>query len=207
MRESAYEAARNSIKKEAETIFELLDYLDRETFERAAELICAAPRIVTSGCGNSGIAAKKFAHCLCCIEKSAIFMPTGEAVHGGMGFLKTGDALILVSRGGKTAELLPMAEIARKKGAFVITITENAASPLAKGSDVVLLLKNIEESDPTGLMATSSFMAPAALFDAILSALIVETGYSGDRFGLIHPGGAVGEMLSTDKEKNHAEKL
>ncbi len=203
MNSIAFEAARRSITREAGTVMELLEYLDREAFERAVDILSKAPRIMTSGCGNSGIAAKKFAHCLCCIEKSGIFMPTGESVHGGMGFLKTGDALVLVSRGGKTAELIPMMEIARKKGASVITVTENAASPLAAGADVVLLLKNIEESDPTGLMATSSFMAPVALFDALLSALIVETGFTGGKFGLIHPGGAVGEKLNTGKEKDN----
>jgi D-arabinose 5-phosphate isomerase GutQ len=123
-------------------------------------------------------------------------MPTGEAVHGGMGFLKAGDALLLISRGGKTAELIPMMEIARKKGAAIITVTENADSPLARGADALLLLRDIEESDPTGLMATSSFMAPVALLDALLSALIVETGFTSGKFGLIHPGGAVGERLN-----------
>ena len=201
MKEAAFEAARRSIEKEAKTVAELLDYLDKEAFGAAVELLKNAGRVMTSGCGNSGIAAKKFAHCLCCIEKSAAFMPTGEAVHGGMGFIGRGDVLVLVSRGGKTAELLPMAEIARKRGAGIITLTENAASPLAALSDVVLLLKNIEESDPTGLMATSSFLAPVVLFDALLSALIVETGFAGGKFGLIHPGGAVGEKLNARKQR------
>lgn len=196
MNERAFEAAQYSIKREAQTVSEVLLNLDREAFGRAVGLLASAPRIMTSGCGNSGIAAKKFAHCLCCIEKSGIFMPTGEAVHGGMGFLKSGDVLLLVSRGGKTAELIPMMEIAKKKSAFIITVTENNDSPLAAGADAVLLLKNIEESDPTGLMATSSFMAPVALFDALLSALIIETGFNGGKFGLIHPGGAVGERLN-----------
>jgi D-arabinose 5-phosphate isomerase GutQ len=35
-----------------------------------------------------------------------------------------------------------------------------------------------------------------ALFDALLCALIEETGYTREQFGLIHPGGAVGEMLN-----------
>jgi D-arabinose 5-phosphate isomerase GutQ len=196
MKEAAFDAAYHSIEKEAETVARVLEYLDKAEFEKAVGLLAAAPRVMTAGCGNSGIAAKKFAHCLCCIEKSGAFMPTGEAVHGGMGFLKAGDALLLISRGGKTAELIPMMEIARKKGAAIITVTENADSPLARGADALLLLRDIEESDPTGLMATSSFMAPVALLDALLSALIVETGFTSGKFGLIHPGGAVGEHLN-----------
>ena len=123
-------------------------------------------------------------------------MPSGEAVHGGMGYIQSGDVLVLVTRGGKTGELIPMADIAKKKGAGLIVLTENADSPLACAADVTLLIHDIEESDPTGLMATSSFVAPVALFDAMLSALIVETGFVGGQFGLIHPGGAVGEKLN-----------
>lgn len=199
MKEGAYEAALRSIKIEAEIVAACAAGLDREAFEKAVSLLAAAPRIMTSGCGNSGIAAKKFAHCLCCIEKSGMFMPTGEAVHGGMGYLEPGDVLVLVSRGGKTGELIPMAEIAKRRGAHIITISENSDSPLSRMADALLLLDGIVESDPTGLMATSSFVAPIAIFDALLSALIVETGFAGAKFGVIHPGGAVGEKLNGGK--------
>ena len=49
-------------------------------------------------------------------------------------------------------------------------------------------------------MATSSFIATVALFDALLAALIEETGYTREMFGLIHPGGAVGEMLKKESK-------
>lgn len=198
MNSKAFEAARHSIEKEAQTVLAVLDGLDEAAFGRAVDMLAASPRIMTGGCGNSGIAAKKFAHCLCCINKSGMFMPSGEAVHGGMGYIQPGDVLILVTRGGKTGELIPMADIAKKKGAGLIVLTENADSPLSRAADVTLLLHDIEESDPTGLMATSSFVAPVAVFDALLSALIVETGFVGGQFGLIHPGGAVGERLNQD---------
>jgi D-arabinose 5-phosphate isomerase GutQ len=45
-------------------------------------------------------------------------------------------------------------------------------------------------------MATSSFVATIAVFDAMLVALIEETGYRVEQFSLIHPGGAVGDMLN-----------
>ena len=95
MKNGAIDAARHSIKKEAETMLSVLDRLDEEAFGRAVDLLAAAPRIMTGGCGNSGIAAKKFAHCLCCINKSGMFMPSGEAVHGGMGYIQPGDVLVV----------------------------------------------------------------------------------------------------------------
>lgn len=57
---------------------------------------------------RSSVAAKKFSHSLCCVECPAKFVPPSEAVHGGMGALKGDNLLILVSKGGKTDELIPL---------------------------------------------------------------------------------------------------
>lgn len=123
-------------------------------------------------------------------------MPPGEAVHGGLGGLKAEDVMVMVSRGGKTVELLPVIEACRKKGATLIAVTENLDSPLAKAADIVLALNIEKESDTLGVMATSSFVATIVLFDALLCALLEETGFTREQFGLIHPGGAVGELLN-----------
>jgi len=195
------EAAKRSLKIERDALTHLTEYFDDETFARAVDILIKARLIVTSGCGNSGIAAKKLAHTLCCIEKSAMFLPTGEAAHGGTGAIKRGDAVVLLSRGGKTAELLPIAYICKEKGASLITVTENTDSPLAKLSDVVLHIKVERESDKHNLMATSSIIVPIALFDALIAALIEETGFERKDFELIHPGGAVGEMLNEESKK------
>ncbi|MDP4132672.1 MAG: hypothetical protein Q8882_01505 [Bacillota bacterium] len=37
-----------------------------------------------------------------------------------------------------------------------------------------------------------------AVFDALLAAIIEETGYTSAQFGLINPGGAVGELLNRE---------
>ena len=110
--------------------------------------------------------------------------------------LQTEDVMAMVSRGGKTSELLPLVDVVTKKGASLIAITENPDSPLAKAASVVLLMNVGKESDPLGLMATSSYVQTIAIFDALLAALIEETGYTAEQFGLIHPGGAVGEHIN-----------
>ena len=45
-------------------------------------------------------------------------------------------------------------------------------------------------------MATSSVIALVALFDALQVAIMEETDYKLEQFALIHPGGAVGQMLN-----------
>lgn len=48
----------------------------------------------------------------------------------------------MVSRGGKTAELLPVIDVCRKRGSTLIALTENLESPLAKQADIVLANAN-----------------------------------------------------------------
>lgn len=196
MKKESYTAAISSLETERDTIGELIKYIDSDAFAKAVESLANCQRIMTCASGSSGIAAKKFAHSLCCIERGASFMSPCEAVHGGLGGLKKDDVMVMVSRGGKTAELLPVIDVCVKKGATLIAVTENRNSILAEKADIVLPLKISNESDPLGLMATSSYIATIALFDALLSALIIETGYTKEQFGLIHPGGAVGEFLN-----------
>jgi D-arabinose 5-phosphate isomerase GutQ len=195
MKPESLQQARQSLAIERDEVQRVLDGLDPAAFGRAVDVLARVPRIMTCASGSSGIAAKKFAHSLCCIERGAMFMPPCEAVHGGLGGLKREDALVMVSRGGKTAELLPIIDVCRRKGATLIAVTENLAAPLAQAADIVLALRIGRESDKYNFMATSSFVATVAIFDALLAALIEETGYTRAMFGLIHPGGAVGDML------------
>jgi len=192
--------AKNSLSIEQKAVSDVLLNLDHDAFAKAVDTLSGAKRIMTCASGSSGIAAKKFAHSLCCIEKGAMFMPPCEAVHGGLGALKSEDVMVMVSRGGKTAELLPIISVCNKKGATLIALTENMESPLAKSADIILPMKIEMESDKYNMMATSSYIATIALFDALLAAIMEETGYQKSQFGLIHPGGAVGEMLEKENK-------
>lgn len=197
MKSEAYKAAARSIEIEREAVANALEAAGFKNFERAVDALSGCDRITTCASGSSGIAAKKFAHSLCCIERPAQFMPPCEAVHGGLGCVQKGDCVVMVSRGGKTAELLPVISVVNKKGATLIAVTENAASPLAENADIVLPMRVGREADPINAMATASYVATIALFDALLSAIMIETGYTQEQFALIHPGGAVGERLNS----------
>lgn len=162
----------------------------------AVDALTKADRIAASGCGHSGIACRHFAHLMCCIERPARFISPSEAVHGGMGFVQKGDVVLLASRGGNTDEMLTILDIGRKKGATVITVTENTESPLARGADIVLKMHVTREVDPFNCQGTTSNTILNALFDALQAALMVETGYANEQFALVHPGGAVGARLN-----------
>lgn len=201
MKHEALAAALAAYDIETQCILELKECFDPEAFSRAVELLADAPRIGTSGCGHSGIICQHFAHLLCCIERPARFISPAEAVHGATGFLQSGDVMVFASRGGKTAELLPILEICRRKDVHVITVTENLESPLAQGADVVLKQHVNRETDKYNCQGTTSTTALCMIFHALQTALIEQTDYRVEQFALIHPGGAVGERLNTPEEK------
>jgi len=196
MKDKGLELAKESLKIESKAISDILDYLDEKQFSRAVDVLSSCSKIITCASGTSGIAARKFAHSLCCIERNAQFLSPAEAVHGGLGCVKKGDAVIIVSRGGKTAELLPIIDVCYKKEAIIFGVTENLKSPLAEKASIILPLKIERESDKYNVMGTASFITMVAIFDALLVAIMEETDYQLEQFSLIHPGGAVGERLN-----------
>lgn len=196
MTEEALRRAQEAFDIEAQEVLRAREVMNMDAFAEAVEALAHAPRIAASGCGHSGIACRHFAHLMCCIERPARFLSPAEAVHGATGYLQQGDVLLLVSRGGKTAELLPIADIARRKGATVIAMTEALDSPLAERSDIVLPMRVERETDRYNSQGTASFAATNAIFDALQAALIEETGFKNEQFAVIHPGGAVGKRLN-----------
>ena len=196
MRPEALEAAKNAYLIESECIKEAAAYFDEEAYGKAVEMLMTAPRIGASGCGHSGIMCQHFAHLMCCIELPARFISPAEAVHGATGFLRAGDVMLFASRGGKTAELVPIMDICRRNGVKIITVTENTESPLALGADVVLKQHVNRETDRYNCQGTTSTTSLGVIFHVLQTMLIEETGFQNEKFAVIHPGGAVGERLN-----------
>ena len=192
----ALNAAKAAYDIEAACITEMKTYFDDEQFSKAVELLSEAPKIGAAGSGHSGIACQHFAHLMCCVERPARFISPAEAIHGASGYLQAGDVMLFASRGGKTKELLPIVDICKAKGVKIITVTENLESPLALAADVVLKQYVNRETDKWNAQGTTSTTALCMIFHALQAAVIEQTGYRAEQFGLIHPGGAVGERLS-----------
>ncbi|MBR3991469.1 MAG: SIS domain-containing protein [Clostridia bacterium] len=196
MKKEALDAAKAAFVTESECIKEMAEYFDEAAYSKAAELLKNAERIGATGCGHSGILCRHFAHLMCCIEQPAKFISPAEAVHGGTGYLQKGDVCLFASRGGRTAELLPIMEICKRKGVSIIAVTENEDSPIARGADVVLHQHVNRETDRYNCQGTTSSTSLGVIFHVLQTILIEETGFKNEQFALIHPGGAVGERLN-----------
>lgn len=184
------------ISMEADAIGKLTEVLDEKAvLETAKALQNCKGKVILSGCGTSAMAAKKIAHSLCCIEIPALFLSPADAVHGGLGVLQEDDILILISKGGNTQELVNLIPACRTKKAKLIGVSENPDSKIAQAADIYMKVKAEREPCRFNMLATSSTLAVISTFDTICIALMQMTGYTREQFAVIHPGGAVGELL------------
>ncbi|HLH52561.1 MAG TPA: SIS domain-containing protein [Verrucomicrobiae bacterium] len=205
-RRSIWRTARAVWDAEAASVTRLAQTIDPESLARCVEVLANRKgRVFATGCGTSGAAARKIAHSLCCIECPAAFLAPGDALHGGLGLVQTGDVVIVISKGGNSREIADMIPSLKAKRALIIGVTESADSAVGKAADVLLQVKVEREPDDFNLLATASTMAVVAVFDAICVALMKQTRYSRDQFAIIHPGGAVGQRLLVSRtQEAHA---
>ncbi|SUB31556.1 putative phosphosugar isomerase/binding protein [Yersinia pseudotuberculosis] len=152
-------------------------------------------KIAVTGVGTSGIAARKVAHMLACVEQPAIYLNATDAAHGDLGFLGAQDIIILISRGGNSDELTRLLPTLQRKQVKIISVTENEQSAIAQVSALVLKTHVKQEIDPLNMLATTSIVLVLALFDAICACLMARTGFSKETLLAVHPGGDVGMAL------------
>lgn len=198
--DQAWSTAQHVWRTGADEVGKLVQERYRAQFQALLELLSEMKgRIVTSGCGTSGAAAKKIAHTFSCIERPATFLSPADAVHGALGTVQPDDVAVFFSKGGNTPEILSMIPAIKTKKATLVGVTENPDSVLSREADYTVNIRVEREADQFNMLATTSTMAVIAFFDALAIALIDATGYSKEQFAVIHPGGAVGERLLDNK--------
>jgi arabinose-5-phosphate isomerase len=187
--------AREIVEREARGIATLADQFDAKLVDVVQLLLGCKGHVLVTGAGTSHAMAQRFAHLLSCSGTPALCISAGDSLHGGAGAIRADDVLFIISKGGRSAEVNHLAQIARARGAKVIAQTEDPGSPLADLSDAVFQVVARGDVDPYGMIATGSSLVNGAAGDALCVLLLELRGYSREQFGLTHPGGAVGERL------------
>ena len=188
---------RRVLEIEAAAVAALSGRLDA-AFEQAVALILQCQgRVIVSGIGKSGHIARKFAATLASTGTPAYFVHAAEAAHGDLGMIAAEDIVIAISNSGASGELLTLVPQLKRRGARLIAITGNAASPLAREADIHLDAAVDEEACPLNLAPTASTTAELALSDALAVALLDARGFGAEDFARSHPGGSLGRRLLT----------
>jgi arabinose-5-phosphate isomerase len=189
------ERAKKVLKIEADAVAALIERID-ESFEQAVELILKCRgRVVVTGMGKSGLIGKKIAATLASTGTPALFLHPAEGIHGDLGMVTRGDAVIALSNSGETDEISRMLPSLKRLGIRIIALTGNSESTLARNSDVVINVGVKEEACPLGLAPTASTTATLAMGDALAVVLLDKRGFREEDFACFHPGGALGRRL------------
>jgi arabinose-5-phosphate isomerase len=172
-----------------------------QTFEAnlkpALEIIIESKgSVVISGLGKSGLVGAKIAATLSSTGTPSFFLHAADALHGDSGSLNAADVLIAISNSGETAEVVAIAKMAKSWGNKVIAMTKSANSSLAKSADATIIIAFEREADPLNLAPTTSTTLTIAAGDALASALMAHRGFTSEKFGKFHPGGALGEATN-----------
>jgi len=120
-----------------------------------------------------------------------------NALHGDLGIVAEGDAVLALSYSGETSELLNLLPHLKRRAAAVIAFTGQPDSTLASNSDVVLDVSVETEACPMNLAPTSSSTNMLALGDSLAMVLLQARGFQPEDFAELHPSGSLGRQLLT----------
>jgi arabinose-5-phosphate isomerase len=196
--------ARRVLQIEAQAIQDVMSRLD-ESFERAVDLLFACKgRVVVSGMGKSGLIGRKISATLSSTGTPSFFLHPAEALHGDLGMLARGDAMLAVSYGGETEEIVGLLEALKRLEAPLVTLTGKANSTLAEASEVVLDVSVREEACSLNLAPTASTTVAMAVGDALAVSLLERRDFRHDDFAALHPSGRLGKKLLRVEQLMHA---
>ena len=172
-----------------------------KSFVRAVDMMANCKgKVICAGIGKSGLIARKVAATLSSVGISSFFLNPSEANHGDLGQIDKRDLLLVFSYSGNTSEISNMLSYANRFNIKIIGIASKKDSLLLKASDVKLLLPRVKESDPTGMVPTTSTSITLLLGDCLAVALMNKMRFSKERFKIFHPGGNIGQTLLLVKD-------
>lgn len=192
--------AQEVIDLEAEGLRKVREGLGAD-FTRAVELVLgilnAGGKIVVTGVGKNLHIAEKVSATLASTGATSVVLNPVQAMHGDLGILGAGDALLVLSYSGTSDEILNLIPLVRRLGTTIVSLTGVADSPLARNSDAVINVAVDREACPFNMAPTASTTATLAVGDALAMVLIEARGFGREDYAKLHPGGAIGRALLT----------
>lgn len=160
---------REILKGDIENIRALTTEISEEIFENAVRKVCSARSIFVLGLRSSYALAFFLAFNL------RFFLRSVKMVKPGIGDIPeqiigagTDDVLVAISFKRYTREVLKITEKIKKKGTYVIAITNSQLSPIAQSANMALIVKT---NIPTYI---DSFTAPMSLINALITAIAIK---------------------------------
>ncbi|MGE4283478.1 MAG: MurR/RpiR family transcriptional regulator [Clostridia bacterium] len=141
------------------------DTLKAETLKMAAEVISNSNRVNIYGLGNSHSIALDLQHKLMRLGINAYAYTDSHIQCIASTYLKKNDTVFAISHSGSSKDVVSAAEIAKKNGATVISLTNIGRSPLYNIADIQLCTASNETR--YRILALSSRAAQMTIIDVI----------------------------------------
>ena len=192
---SVLRQALATIEMQANSIINLMQYVDT-SFAKAVRIIHESKgRVVVSGIGKSAVIAQKIVATFNSTGTPAIYMHAADAIHGDLGMIQPDDTVIMISKSGNSPEIKVLVPFIKNFGNPVIAICGNATSYLATNADIYVNSTVEKEACPHNLAPTTSTTAQLVMGDALAICLLNLKGFTEKDFARYHPGGALGKRL------------
>jgi len=142
--DSMLELGAKVLGNTASAILQVRSHLNRDTIDRAIDLLLAAGRIEFFALGHYGVVAQdaQFKFLRFGMPCGAYTDPRLQVLAAEV--LREGDVAVVISSGGRLPELISVVEKAQERGARVVAITASQ-SPLARKADVALIVDHVED--------------------------------------------------------------
>ncbi len=189
------------IRIERDAVGNLLNSIDA-SFAKVVSLIFESRgRVVFTGMGKSGLIARKIVATLNSTGTAAIYMHPTDGLHGDLGMVRKDDIVIMISKSGRTEELVQLIPMLKRIGLPLVGMLGETDSQIARECDAVLNVGVKEEACPLDLAPTASTTATLAMGDALAIALLEMRGFTEEDFAMLHPGGSLGKRLALKIEE------
>ncbi len=181
---------------EVKGLSQLREQIDSSVKSAVETIFDCSGKVILTGMGKSGLVAKKIASTMSSVGTPAIFMHPAEGMHGDLGIIGADDVVIAIGKSGESVELNGVLPSVKNVGAKIIGVMGEANSTLAKYSDIIINIGNIEEACPFNMAPTTSSTVIMVLGDAMAVALMKMRGFDLTEYARLHPGGQIGKRLT-----------
>ncbi|CAN5462512.1 hypothetical protein BH09ACT8_BH09ACT8_02980 [soil metagenome] len=181
------------LAREAHAVAALAGNVEAQIVTVARQILAISGKVVTTGSGTSGIMAERLAHLLSVCGTPAVYLPSMDALHGGIGAITANDLVLAISKTGRSAELTTLTDRLVRRGVDVVALTENVDSPFAGAATTVVALPSTPaDADPGDMIAMASTLAVGAWGDALAVVAMAMRGHTLHDVLDSHPAGGVG---------------
>ena len=196
-------ALDNFVQISVEEFQKVVQSLDKESIQKAADLILEAKRngnrLHITGIGKPGHVSTYTASLFSSTGTPTYYLHGTEAVHGSCGQLVEGDVVICISNSGETTELKATAAAIRNNGCKLIAVTGNPDSWLGKYCEVCLKAGVDREGGVLNRAPRASILAEIFVLQCLSVVLQEHADLTPESYIRRHPGGKLGELRENEK--------